>query len=499
MNRNPPNKPATSRQSLRWSFRACLLLVAALTAIGPAGAQDDGEDYERWRSYDARTRDRVFRDSVKPNWFGKGQDRFWYRVSTGEDRHEFVLVDARKGQRRAAFDHRQLATAIGRQTQKSVRHDRLELKGLAFADDAKSCQFTLADRNWRFHLPAGPLEPTDAERTDSEASVSRATASGQGNRDPLPPLARVRRSVAESSKRTPIRFDNRLSTPLECLWVTADGEMRWYGAIAAKSSRQLSTFAGHAWVLRSGSGKSGEGHTLAAFVADPQRELAIIDVTTPRPEPLGQRRDRHRAERSSTSPDGKWRVTFDQGNVVVVDSESGIHRQVTEDATDSDLYRGPVWWSPDSAAMVVMKTQLGAQRTINLIDSAPDDSIHARLIEIPYAKPGDAIDHPRPVLFRVDQFRPQVIEDSLFCNPFGITDLRWRDDSSAFSFLYNQRGHQSLRLISVDAATGSPRTVIDETSKTFVCYSGKKYLRRLDASGEVIWMSERDRAGIICT
>src|SRR5262249_26506200 len=60
------------------------------------------------------------------------------------------------------------------------------------------------------------------------------------------------------------------------------------------------------------------------------------------------------------------------------------------------------------------------------------------------------------------------------------------------TFLYNQRGHQALRLVSVDAATGAAKVVIDEKSDTFIDYAHKTYLHHVDGTDEVIWMSERD-------
>jgi dipeptidyl-peptidase 4 len=70
--------------------------------------------------------------------------------------------------------------------------------------------------------------------------------------------------------------------------------------------------------------------------------------------------------------------------------------------------------------------------------------------------------------------------------------LRWAPDSSRFTFLYNQRGHQVLRIIAVDAETGEARTIVEERSETFIDYSSKLFVRYLDATGEILWMSERD-------
>ena len=47
----------------------------------------------------------------------------------------------------------------------------------------------------------------------------------------------------------------------------------------------------------------------------------------------------------------------------------------------------------------------------------------------------------------------------------------WRKDGRAFTFEYNQRGHQVYRVIEVDAATRRARgALITEESKTFIDY-----------------------------
>jgi dipeptidyl aminopeptidase/acylaminoacyl peptidase len=109
-----------------------------------------------------------------------------------------------------------------------------------------------------------------------------------------------------------------------------------------------------------------------------------------------------------------------------------------------------------------------------------------------YAKPGDALDIERPVLFAVDAKTGIEVDDALFSNPYELTDLAWRKDGRAFTFEYNQRGHQVYRVIEVDAATAAARAVVEEKAKTFFFYSGKKYRSDLADGREVVWMSERD-------
>ncbi len=481
---NKMNRNAKKRACLgdRWRLNvfslgcltiACLIGFASKEAV----AQGSREDYARSDSYDRRTRGLVFRDSVRPNWFGQQMDRFWYRIGTSKDSHQYVLVDTAAAKRSPAFDHDRLAAALSQQTETKVVAGALDLQKLAFADDLLSCQFQWKGSQWQFQLPGGPLLATKPSTEGAETDTDNSPS--------LVPLRQVVRSV-DGGNRTNIEFVNRLSEPLEMLWVTEYGRLKSYGKVNSKSSLRLITFDGHAWVLRSPSGE-----TVAAFVADEVSGAAVIDGDTPKPKPLRGNRKSRRNRPSTTSPNQKWRVAFESNNVVLIDLESDSRRTLTVDGDPADSYGGKVWWSPNSESFVVMKTRPGTGRKISMIDSAPQNSIHSQVITIDYAKPGDEIDRPRPVLFRSGSFQPVLIDDALFANPFGITDLAWRQDSSSFSFLYNQRGHQVLRLISVDADSARPRIVIDETSETFVCYSGKKFLDRIDGGGEVVWMSER--------
>ena len=142
--------------------------------------------------------------------------------------------------------------------------------------------------------------------------------------------------------------------------------------------------------------------------------------------------------------------------------------------------------------LVAVRTQAGEERTVYYIESSPDDQLQPKLHSHTYAKPGDRIPIDRPQLFRVASRTQVPVSDELFPNPWSITEIRWSPDSSRFTFVYNQRGHQCLRLLSVTASDGAVRCVIDEQSPTFINYSGNYYLKHLEATQEVIWMSERD-------
>ena len=435
-------------------------------------AQGTKEDYERSAGYLQRTRDRVFRDTVVPHWFGPEDSKFWYRTRTGTDSYEYVIVDARDFSR-TPLDQNGIADALASELNREVDAAKLRLGSLVIADDVSHCRFRYEGLAWRYDLPRGPLVPASDEND-------------KGTRSGLQPESEVRRS-RYSVEPVRIEFENRLDEPLEYFWVMPDGQLRRYGTLARGSSLGLQTYEGHAWLLR-----RKQGTAVAAFVASAEHELAIIDENTVKPKPQRRRGGRRGPSPSGgTSPDGSWRVTFDDHNVVVREGDRASER-VTSDGSELDRYGGPVWWSPDSSRFVVMKTIPGQNRHIHMIESSPEGSIHAELIEVDYAKPGDRVDRPRPVLFtRSDRWQGRPIDDSLFPNPYNLRDLRWDDGGNSFSFLYNERGHQKMRLITVDADTARPKLTIHESSPTFICYSSKTFLHRIDRSDELIWMSER--------
>ncbi|WP_146524903.1 prolyl oligopeptidase family serine peptidase [Novipirellula artificiosorum] len=402
-------------------------------------AQGTLAEYEHWESLASRIDQPVFADKVKPNWIDESKGQFWYQIQRSEDNSLFVLVDATQGARQEFKSLPQL-----------VRH-------LSDSDD---------------ELPA------DLKR------------------DSLAPNARIQRS-RDGGQRTEIHFKNETDEPLRYKWVNSSGGLVEYGKVEAGATASLSTFDGHSWVL-----ETEAGQVVAAFVAAVWQSLAIIDAETPRPEPLElRRRPRDRSGQRHPSPDGQWHVEFANHNVVLVNNQSNNSITMTHDGMEQNGYGGNVWWSPDSAHFVVFKTTRIDVRTIPIVESSPKGSIHSKLLTVKYAKPGDPVDHDRPVLLHIpDEIErqegdttnvAQPIEDSLFSSPYSIGEVHWHKDSTFFSFVYNQRGHQVLRVIAVDAETAEPRVMIDEQSETFVCYSHKKYLRRLDQTDEAIWMSER--------
>ncbi len=193
------------------------------------------------------------------------------------------------------------------------------------------------------------------------------------------------------------------------------------------------------------------------------------------------------------SPDGNWEALILNYNVFVRQKGKKNAAALSFDGSEDNYYDlHSLAWSPDSRKLAAFRIKPGEHRTIMLEDSAPSDEVQPKYVTIEYEKPGDTVDLPQPVLFYVASGKQFNIDSTLFPNPFEMTRPVWWKDSRAFTFEYNQRGHQAYRVMEVNAQTGTPRALIDEEAKTFFCYSGKKYRHDVSDGKEIIWMSERD-------
>lgn len=197
------------------------------------------------------------------------------------------------------------------------------------------------------------------------------------------------------------------------------------------------------------------------------------------------------------SPDGKWEAWVNNFNVWVRpkgkpnSKDAGI--ALSFEGSEGNYYAlASLAWSPDSKMIAAYRVRPGYQRKIQYVESSASDQLQPKYHTIEYAKPGDALDQPQPVLFHVETKKQFIVDNTLFPNPYNLSRIEWRKDNRAFTFEYNQRGHQVYRVIEVEAGSGKPRAVISEEPKTFFCYSGKKYISNLADGKEIIWMSERD-------
>ncbi len=453
-------------------FGLAFVFAAAATPPPPALAQGTRADYQRAAQLRQLTRGKVFRDRVSPHWF-EDDNLFWYRVATGPDACEFVLVDAVKGLRQPAFDHSRLAQALVKTGLPEERADRLRINDLAFHLKDHHVDLRIDGQWWRCNLKqynVRKLSPAERPKTPP-----RANRWPQG----------LRASV-NTGEETEITFVNHTKSKVELFWIDSSGKRISYGGVEARQERRQSTFVGHVWQV-----VGEKGRILDVVMAE---ELPLEVEITGKPAFAAGDRQKHRERRrpQGASPDGKWLAFSRDDNVWVKNCESGREFPLSTEGTDDDGYGDRFFWSPDSNKLVAVRTKQGQRRKVYFVESSPPDQIQPRLHSYDYLKPGDRIDQDRPELFDLATKKPIKVRNELFSNPWSITDVRWAPDSRRFTFLYNQRGHQTLRIVAVDATSGAARAIVNEQSKTFIDYSQKEFHQFLDETHEIVWMSERD-------
>ena len=126
-------------------MRNFLTVIAFLAIIPSAFSQSTdsltAKDYanaENFLRY--TTQQYVDNDNIRPNWISN--DKFWYR-NLNVQGSEFILVDAAKGKRTAAFDQQKLATALNAATGLNYQPLMLPFRTIEYSPDEKSIIFNI--------------------------------------------------------------------------------------------------------------------------------------------------------------------------------------------------------------------------------------------------------------------------------------------------------------------------------------------------------------------
>ncbi|NOT62157.1 MAG: S9 family peptidase, partial [Acidobacteria bacterium] len=261
---------------------------------------------------------------------------------------------------------------------------------------------------------------------------------------------------------------------------------RWRCDLASYSCKKSDAPAG-----RFG-GRGGGGGPVAPLSA-----ATLTGIPGPRYDQMGGMGAIGAMGDAKASPDGKWEAVINNHNVFVRAKGKREGTALSMDGSEGNFYAlATLAWSPDSKKIAVFRVRPGYHRKLQYVESSPRDQVQPHYGEIEYAKPGDVLDFPQPIMFDVESKRQYVIDNTLCANPYQLSRPEWRKDGRAFTFEYNQRGHQVYRVIEIDAATSKPRALISEEPKTFFHYNaapgGKKYRADISDGKEVVWMSERD-------
>ena len=191
------------------------------------------------------------------------------------------------------------------------------------------------------------------------------------------------------------------------------------------------------------------------------------------------------------SPDGMHEAGIVEGNVWVTELKSGKKKQLSFDGSPGEYYSSDIVWSPDSKKLISCKFRPAQLRKLLIIDSSPDDQLQPKTQEYDYPKPGDALPVRRPVAFDIETGRTIAFDVPDVEIQYDLNRIQWEKNNREFTFHFNKRGHQQYFIYAADTQTGQLRTVVNETSATFVYYNAL-YNYRFKDTNDLLWISERD-------
>ena len=191
------------------------------------------------------------------------------------------------------------------------------------------------------------------------------------------------------------------------------------------------------------------------------------------------------------SPDGKRQAYIKNDNVYVSDRDGRHERALSNDGTAGNYYSSWLKWSPDGKYVCANKIRPAQKRYVYYVESSPKSQLQPILHQQEYAKPGDELRFKVPCIFNVETGQAVIPSTELFDRQYDLYGPEWKEDGKAVTFEYNERGHKTYRMLELDAETGKVRTLVEESSPTFVNYS-RMFRHVLKGGKEMIWMSERD-------
>lgn len=191
------------------------------------------------------------------------------------------------------------------------------------------------------------------------------------------------------------------------------------------------------------------------------------------------------------SPDGKRQAYIKNDNVYVSDRDGRHERALSNDGTAGNYYSSWLKWSPDGRYVCANKIRPAQKRYMYYVESSPKSQLQPILHQQEYAKPGDELRFKVPCIFNVETGQAVIPSTELFDRQYDLYGPEWKEDGKAVTFEYNERGHKTYRVLELDAETGKVRTLVEESSPTFVNYS-RMFRHVLKGGKEMIWMSERD-------
>ena len=284
---------------------------------------------------------RVFRDRVAPHWFADNT-RFWYRNDLRGSAKEFVLVDAERGTRAAAFDHGRLAAALTAASGTACTADRLPFDRIEFVASG-AVRFELGGTAWDCDLATYGCKKAAAGLAPAPAEDERA-ADARGRRGQRGGNAAADSRPGEASANSP---DGKWTASIVehnvCV-AARDGEA---GRIRlTEDGKEGNTYGALSW--------SPDSQTLVAFrIEQNERKDVYLVESSPR----GGGRARLQTRAYALPGDD-----FDRYELSVFDVDTRKQQRPAVDRFEAERARPRLRWLRDGRSLLWLQIDRGHQR-----------------------------------------------------------------------------------------------------------------------------------------
>jgi dipeptidyl-peptidase-4 len=212
------------------------------------------------------------------------------------------------------------------------------------------------------------------------------------------------------------------------------------------------------------------------------------------------------------SPNKRWAAYVKGYNLYLRDVSTGTVLQLTHDGAAGWDYATPlpslrvmvdqgtedvkqpaaVFWSPDSAKLLTYRIDSRNSGRFTSLQFVPPDQLRPRAFTYVYPLPGEVLAKAEPVIFDIQSGKRIDVPAALIELPFQDgPGFDWFPDSKSFYYDYDERGYKAKELRVVDASTGEQKVLVREQADSYLD-PGETFYRFVEATGEILWSSERD-------
>lgn len=418
---------------------------------------------------------------VVPQWLPCSNSVFWYRRETGSENFEFIFVDCEKGIREKAFDHAALASELAKHATCEVNPERLPFWWINIDESGDCVRFQFNDKTWQYTKKCKKLEEWDGEFVP--------WGFGPGEKETPSP---------EDTESGAITFKNHTLSDLKLLWINGDGGTQSYNTVPMDGTRRVRSYIGHVWRL-----ELDDSDKKVVCVVKKETPVVTIEEA---PGMLGIRYDKSsETDQEEEGTDKKFEpfirdfnlwtrpgkgksVSNDDSTDKSESASSNKERQISFGGVLDNQFKR-IYQTAEGNHAVVWQCRQPSKRQLHFVESCPEDQMQPKLTSRTYLKPGDEVEMERPRLFDLSAGKEIPVDDALFRNPYALTNIGWSEDSQSYRFIFNERGHKIVRLLSI-SRDGTVTTLAEECSNTFVDYAQKTYHKVM--KHELLWTSERD-------